>query len=230
MVGLRAAPPRAQNTRTTVPAPARPARDTRPPARWRVRRRDGFSLTEVATILTALSVLTGAAAPAVTDYLAEARLVRARSDVRTLNLTLARLIDHTRAERDIDGGWGTYALLVGGGAVPPAHSAASQLWSVQAGRHVGLLDEQLIDNEPGYAVAETRQAAGWRGAYLEDRVAADPWGFRYAVNVGVLKTHNADVVVLSAGPDGVVHSLFESDGLPARGDDMASLVASGPHR
>jgi hypothetical protein len=114
--------------------------------------------------------------------------------------------------------------------VPPASSGASQPWSLSDGRDLGLLDEQLIDNRPGYAVADTRQRGGWRGAYLEDRVAADPWGFRYAVNVGALKTRNADVVVLSAGPDGVVDSLFETDGLPARGDDMTSLVAAGPHR
>jgi hypothetical protein len=44
------------------------------------------------------------------------------------------------------------------------------------------------------------------------------------------KTGGVDVVVVSAGPDGVLDSRFEVDGLPARGDDMVSLVSSGRRR
>jgi len=39
-----------------------------------------------------------------------------------------------------------------------------------------------------------------------------------------------DVVVVSAGPDGVLDSLFEVDGLPARGRRVVSLVSSGRRR
>src|SRR5687768_2818530 len=179
---------------------------------WRDGR--GFSVTEVTTILTALSILSGAAAPAVSDYVEEAKLIRARSDVRTIGISLVRLFSDVGGERDIEGGWGGYDLLVGGGAAPGAGTAAAVSWSAVGGPRVGLLDDHLISNGPGYTARRATHRSGWRGAYLQDPVSADPWGHRYAVNVSTLKSRYLDTVVLSAGPDGVVDSPFERDGLP----------------
>jgi len=52
---------------------------------------------------------------------------------------------------------------------------------------------------------------------------------RYAVNMNATKMGEVDVVVVTAGPDGVLDSRFEVDGLPARGD-VVSLVSSGRRR
>jgi hypothetical protein len=57
-------------------------------------------------------------------------------------------------------------------------------------------------------------------------VAADPWGHRYEVNVGALRSDRFDTVVLSAGRDGIVESPFEQDGLPSTGDDLVAVVSS----
>jgi len=190
-------------------------------------RRDGFSVTEVTMILTVMSILSGAAAPAVNDYVEQAKLVRASHDVRTLSVSLARLFNDTAAEKGIEKGWGTYDLLVGAGAVPRVDGRGTEPWAAPVGAAVGLLDDQLITNGAGYAIHRRSAASGWRGAYLEQAIGSDPWGQRYAVNMKATKTGGADVVVVSAGPDGVLESLFEVDGLPTRGDDVVSLVSSG---
>jgi hypothetical protein len=91
---------------------------------------------------------------------------------------------------------------------------------------VALLDDHLVVNEAGYSVVRGPSRLGWRGAYLQNPVQSDPWGHRYAVNIGVMRGHYFDTVVLSAGPDGIVDSPFERDGLPTTRDDIAALVAS----
>ena len=194
-----------------------------PTSFWRACR--GYSVTEVTTILTALTVLSGVAAPAVTTYLEDAQLVRARGDVRTLSLSLVRLMNDVGPERSRQGGWATYDLLVGDGLIPATSTSSSRGWASSGGK-VGRLDDQLIVNGPDYPARLPRAQFGWRGAYIQDPVAADPWGHRYAVNVAAMKSPVFDTVTLSGGPDGVVESVFERDGLPTAGDDIASMVAS----
>jgi len=194
----------------------------RPTAFWRACR--GYSVTEVTTILTALTILSGVAAPAVTTYLEDAQLVRARGDVRTISLGLVRLMNDVGPERSRQGGWVTYDLLVGDGLIPATHTS-SRNWA-STGATVGRLDDQLIVNGAGYSTRQPRAQFGWRGAYIQDPVAADPWGHRYAVNVAAMKSPVFDTVALSAGPDGVIESAFERDGLPTAGDDIASMVSS----
>jgi Tfp pilus assembly protein PilE len=72
----------------------------------------GFSVAEVTIILTSLSILTAAAAPAVDDYVKQAKLVKAHHDVSTLSVTLIRLLSDTAAEANIPNGWATYEVLV----------------------------------------------------------------------------------------------------------------------
>ena len=185
----------------------------------------GFSAAEVMTILTATTVLSGVAAPAMNGYLEDAKLMRAQHDVRTLSASLIRLFNDVGPERSRNGGWATADLLVGAGAVPAAATPAAHSWTaVHTG--VALLDDHLVVNEAGYSAVHGSSRLGWRGAYLQDPVRPDPWGHRYAVNVGVMRSHYFDTVVLSPGPDGLVDSPFERDGLPTTRDDVAAVVAS----
>jgi hypothetical protein len=187
----------------------------------------GFSAAEAMTILTAMTVLSGVAAPAMSGYLDDAKLVRAQHDVRTISASLIRLINDVGPERAIDGGWAQATLLVGAGATPHAGAPAAAGWSAEAvAEGVRLLDDHLVVNEAGYSVMRGSLRRGWRGAYLQDPVRSDPWGHRYGVNVGAMRSHYLDTAVLSAGPDGVVHSPFEHDGLPTTRDDIVALVAS----
>lgn len=83
---------------------------------------------------------------------------------------------------------------------------------------------QLIDNGPGYPVTGPKR---WRGPYLRGD-PSDPWGKKYVLNVETLKpgVTTKDVVVLSAGPDGVIQTTLNQDpqGFVTGGDDIVSHV------
>jgi type II secretory pathway pseudopilin PulG len=79
----------------------------------------------------------------------------------------------------------------------------------------------------------------WRGAYLPGPIGADPWGFRYAVNVeymaralGTGPSGNVnDVMVISAGNNGLIETRYDTEGSPATGpasgNDVIYIVAGG---
>jgi hypothetical protein len=103
----------------------------------------GFSATEVTTILTALSVLSGMAAPAVSDYVEDAKLIRARSDVRTLSVSLIRLFSDVGTERARRSAWAEHDLLVGAGEVPQTAGASAT---------EPAISRSILAREPGGAV------------------------------------------------------------------------------
>ena len=185
----------------------------------------GFSVTEGATVLTFLSILSGLAAPAVNDYVEQAKMVKAQHDVKTIGVTLVRLFDDvgTAGAR----GWGRFDLLVGPGTAPDVTDSIAVRWAMPStAPAVGFLDDHLVTNVARYETAEDRSANGWRGAYLQDRVSSDPWGTRYAVNVAAMQDPHSDTLTHSAGPDGRADTPFMFDGLATRGDDITGIVAS----
>jgi type II secretory pathway pseudopilin PulG len=122
-----------------------------------------------------------------------------------------------------------------------------------------LLEDQLIenDNPVPYAVASftggggPRMKGGWRGAYLNGPITADPWSIRYQVNTMFLAVAtnatdslpgptfsqtqeglreagwHRDVLVLSAGANRVVETSFggtATGGVMAGGDDVVYVL------
>jgi type II secretory pathway pseudopilin PulG len=75
---------------------------------------------------------------------------------------------------------------------------------------------------------------GWRGAYLPGPIGPDPWGSRYSVNVeflarapGAGPSGNVnDVFVVSAGPDRIVDTRFDTDGATG-GSDLLYVLSGG---
>jgi type II secretory pathway pseudopilin PulG len=75
----------------------------------------------------------------------------------------------------------------------------------------------------------------WRGAYLPGPIGPDPWGTRYAVNVeflaralGAGPSGNVnDVFVISAGPDRVVDTRFDVDGVAPGSSDLIYVLSGG---
>ena len=123
-----------------------------------------------------------------------------------------------------------------------------------------LLEDQLIENDnatPYTGVGFTagggpRMKLGWRGAYLNGPVTADPWSARYQASTIFLTVAtnafdtagspnqlqeglreagwNRDVLVLSAGINGVVETSFgggASGGVVAGGDDVVYVITGG---
>jgi type II secretory pathway pseudopilin PulG len=194
-------------------------------------RMAGFTVAEMTTVLTTLSILGAAAAPVVGDYINDARMIRAQQDSRAIATAVERLTGDVMGDAERDGGWSTYNLLVSPGTTPAVASGAGQDWSVAIGTgQAGALQDQLMLNGPGYATharAQNNPIRGWHGPYLEAGVGADPWGHRYAVNVKFLKGGAFDTFVVSAGPNGIIETPFESDGTVPHGDDIIVVVSSG---
>ncbi|MBI4264649.1 MAG: hypothetical protein HY657_09750 [Acidobacteria bacterium] len=185
----------------------------------------GFSTGETAAVITATSILSATAAPQLQEYIETARATKATGDVRVIALSIIRLMAHVgrvgghQRERP--------SLLVSAGGVPAAASPDHASWTLPLdGRVVQALEAHLVDNAASYAVGAA-QPLRWRGPYLEG-LSSDPWGSRYAANVGLLGgTRGQVVIVLSPGPNGIVETPFEMVGLRLGGDDVAGLIASG---
>jgi type II secretory pathway pseudopilin PulG len=200
------------------------------PVTW-LQRASGFSVVETAIALTAASLLTAAAMPSLSGYVTQARQVRAEHDVRSIALSLLRMTDDVPGEARIPRGWATYHLLVTSGIAPERGPGGAAEWVVPAGDPgVGNLTDHLLRNGPGYAAvgASPTPRLGWRGPYLDAAIGPDPWGHRYAVNVVMLAAHGPlDTIVICAGPNGLIETAFDQDGLVAGGDDIVALVSSG---
>lgn len=194
----------------------------------------GFSLAETTIILGVLSVLSASITPTISDYVSQARTVRARSDAQTIATSLARFVFDTTGQRERRGGWATLDLLVGNGATPTKAEEGDAGWLGERDDvTVGLLDRHLVTNDTAYTTPSASSAShlgpggGWRGPYLEAGVGSDPWGARYAVNIKALaRPTGVSAIVLSAGPNGAIETSLGISGAVG-GDDVISLIGGG---
>ncbi|MEW5983913.1 MAG: hypothetical protein AB1806_16290 [Acidobacteriota bacterium] len=195
--------------------------------------RAGLSLVEVTVVLSALALVAGTLTPASLDLVQRAKDLQASRDALSIRDAIVRLLDDAGAVRI--GTRGTEGaiveLLVSGGATPASGDAGDWRWTRPVGADglVDLLDRHLVTNEPGGSPANAWRGParagdlGWRGAYTHQGIGADPWGRRYAVNVQFLLGRN-EVIVLSAGPNGIIETPFEGRGLTGGGDDRVALI------
>lgn len=195
-------------------------------------RRHGFSLVEFALVVAAAAILTSVLTPVVLAVTDQTARFRAERDAARLRDALAQLLTDTGALRVRTGGHqGQLVYLLVSGGVTPVLGGGDAAWTrpLSANGVVDLLERHLIANAPAgdprnaWAVPKAPRSAGWRGAYLAGPIEADPWGNRYAVNVGFFGTHS-DVVVLSAGPNGAVDSPYGQSGFRPLVDDIALVV------
>lgn len=82
--------------------------------------------------------------------------------------------------------------------------------------------------------AQFNSEYAWRGPYLPGPIGSDPWGNRYAANVEFLARtlgtgpsgSDNDVVVISAGDDGIIETKFNTDGYTS-GNDVFYVFSGG---
>lgn len=184
----------------------------------------GFSTAETTAIVAATSIMSATATPHIQEYLENARSVKAIGDTRVIAISIVRLasdVHRIRAGQKI-----SPKLLVSEGEVPQAADASTAPWTLPYdGRDAQDLAAHLVSNEAGYPTA----AAGsrWRGPYME-KLSADPWGWRYGVNVALLESARGHaVIVISAGPNGIIETPYEAVGLKTGGDDIVGLIGRG---
>lgn len=189
-------------------------------------------------ILSVIAVLTAVLVPTVMSHITQARIVRAKQDVRTLAEAMARFYQDTgfvpQTTDSVDGGPGTNAidLLVTPGAAP-----ALLYTGAGYGEWVnGVKDyftNHIVNNVPGYALKVNADSLGWNGPYLANPPQADPWGNRYMLNVRFLDFRagavgedglvKLAVFVISAGANGVIETEFKQyvTDTAIAGDDIA---------
>jgi type II secretory pathway pseudopilin PulG len=183
-----------------------------------VRATAGFSVTETSVVVAATSLLTATAAPNLQEYLETARATKALGDVRVIAMSLVRLTAHVGHPRR---GADRAELLVSQGDIPQADVSAVRPWTRPIDhRIVQSLVDHLVDNAAEYV-------SRWRGPYMEG-LSPDPWGARYAANVGFLiKPGGHAVLVISAGPNGILETPIATVGLRTGGDDIVAVVGRG---
>jgi type II secretory pathway pseudopilin PulG len=193
----------------------------------RFRSIRGFSAAETTIVLSTVSILAAATAPALGDYVSDARQSRARDEVRVIATALSRMSDDVLSRADVTGGIGTLQLVVSDGDMPALASGVDARWATSAATSgVGSLNDHLVSNVIGYPAAGTTGLPagikGWHGPYVDRAIGPDPWGRRYAVRFG---RGTSATVVLSAGQDGVISTVDTANGLIPGGDDIMSVVA-----
>jgi type II secretory pathway pseudopilin PulG len=210
----------------------------------RYRSERGLSLIEATIVLTAVSILTAAAAPSASRALDRARLARAVDDTSAIKQSIFDWLE------DLNGYKGFVAdgtdktsqdvqILVSDGDTPEIGFSGDARWDdpVQSNPALGevtdFLERHLVTNDPfgdatkAYPLPAAAGNADWRGAYLNAPIDADPWGNRYATNVRYLQAPsdtNNDVIVLSAGPNETIDTAYEQDGTYPGDDDIIALV------
>ncbi len=191
---------------------------------WRSAR--GFSAAEATIILSTVSVLAAATAPALGDYIEDARQARAREEVRVIAGALTRVSGDLLARAAMPGGLKSLDLIAGAGDAPVVGSGVDGRWGAAAGSvGVGSLNDHLVTNAVGYARPGgdlPPGIKGWHGPYLDRPLGADPWGRRYAVRMG---RGAVATIALSAGPDGVINTIDGPNGLVPGGDDIISVLS-----
>jgi Tfp pilus assembly protein FimT len=199
----------------------------------RLRAQAGLSMVEVVIILSVMTTVTGILAPASLTLVQQARELQVERESASLRDAIVKLLldSNKTAIRLGTAGAARVDLLVSEGAIPERDGSADRRWlrTPDASGTIDVLDHYLVENNPAGDAAKawprptSLDSGGWRGAYLRAVPTTDPWGHRYAVNVLYLGTRQ-DVLVLSAGPNGLIETPYEGRGILPGGDDRAALV------
>jgi len=179
----------------------------------------GFTLIEVIVAIAVVALLAGIITPSVIKHLDDSKRARAQNDALVIGAALGSFYkDNGRWPLKDSAATFNLILLVSDGNTPTGAGAAANWALAPAAANADLMAYHLINNRPKNAVANAYPVPpgeiAWRGPY-QPTLPADPWGNRYAVNIGNMAGANA-VWVLSAGPDGIVQTAF-NQAIPANG-------------
>jgi prepilin-type N-terminal cleavage/methylation domain-containing protein len=199
----------------------------------------GFTLIEVIVAIAVVAILAGVITPSVIKHLDDAKRARAQNECLVIGSAIASFYKDTARFPTMDAAGRTRITLLVSEGNTPARASGINTWNTATtSASADLLSNHLSTNTPKAQTSniypETGQFA-WRGAYHSE-FPADPWGNRYAVNIGnTINPTNTSrsyaLWVLSAGPNGIVETEFNPDTPPvgtilaARGDDIVYELA-----
>jgi prepilin-type N-terminal cleavage/methylation domain-containing protein len=223
----------------------------RKPGAFRSNRR-GFTLMEIVIAVAILALFAAVVAPLVYKHLEESKVVSAQAEVKTIGEALQHFRGDTNqwpvfiagAQYGRLGSVGSSSCGGGGGEVgagdPGVPTSAS--WST-FGSIYPLMDV-LVYNQVNGAGAELFTPSsvpgrnpGWHGPYMTE-MHGDPWGGAYVCNItwgafnpgqtGYRNDAEHNILVLSAGPNGVFETPFGDNSSVVHeeigGDDIGFVV------
>jgi len=146
----------------------------------------GFTLVEVIVVAAIIAILAGILVPMIFSQIDEAKLSRAKGDIRSLSSAIYAF------RKDV-GQWPACSgatIMFGQGT--SAAAAIVALGYDNSG--TTMFEDHLMD-------ANTCYGDMWKGPYFGS-VSADPWGNPYFINAANFGVANQPVLLLSAGPNG----------------------------
>jgi len=198
----------------------------------------GFTLIEVIVAIAVVAILAGIITPSVIKHLDDSKRARAQNDCVVIGSTIASFYkDVARMPNMNAAGTAGITLLVSDGNIPTGNG-----WNTATtAATCDLLSNHLSANTPKsqttnmYPTTTTNPGSEfvWRGPY-QNNFPADPWGNRYAVNIGnfvaAAGANSNAVWVISAGPDGIIQTAVNpatpaaGTTLTAQGDDIVYRI------
>lgn len=196
-------------------------------------RHAGITIIEITAVLSVLAIVAAMLTPTVSTVIGKSKLQRARLDVHAIKEATINLLKDVNTRGVIQDGSCPLGhqvpvfLLVSDGDIPEKGPNGSSKWTRRVDfKEVDYMEYHLTTNRPGNKTSRAYQ--NWGGAYLSGPIGPDPWGNRYMTNVLYLGPGSPyDVVVISAGPDEEIDSVFTADGFVAGDDDIVSMISSG---
>lgn len=194
------------------------------------RGQRGFTLMELVVVIGVLSTLAALMVPMAVSYIANARIQRAKADMKAIETAIVEFNNDMRE----------WPIWASGSAMKPGDPVYKVLCSekgdnIASGTDYGTLtdsdslDDQLITNDPGYPTSPTG-VRKWQGPYLE-AIPEDPWGNKYYVVVKFLwpayrAGQEKAAFVISAGPNEAIETAFEQNiqAFSTGGDDIVHRI------
>jgi prepilin-type N-terminal cleavage/methylation domain-containing protein len=202
----------------------------------------GFTLIEIVITMIIVLVMALIFVPLLVSYVVDARIAKARADVRAIGEAILRFERDTGRFPMFSSGSGflpdssaNVVRMEGAGLTPYTNPASD--WT----RTAGFTDSDcaasctfhtmgvLLSNDIGYPVTSSLgKPFKWKGPYIA--VTEDPWGYKYLVNIINAKSSSTGaVIVVSAGPDGTLQTNFNplrttTNVGPATSDDITYRI------
>lgn len=192
-----------------------------------MEKEKAFTVMELIVVIGAIMILAAMFAPVLIDYIAQSRIARCHSDIKTLAVTVqifSKDLGRSPVQKDQSSKEYYYLLFTGlnGDGTPATglvlknlngEDITGQLLSEEIpDSRIDNIHFHLIDNKRGYPkkVGEGGNAFGWDGAYL-DHNRTDPWDNPYLLYLRPLwdEDENGEnegnfgghAVILSLGPN-----------------------------